>query len=68
MDIAVLVFREGVECILVLAAITASLVGASRFYRRLGVALAMRRPQAWALALDENGDIICRAACPTRVC
>ena len=43
-----LVFREGLECILVLAAITASLVGASRFYRRLGVALAMRRSQAWA--------------------
>lgn len=33
-DIGVLVFREGLECILVLAAITASMVGASRSYRR----------------------------------
>ena len=33
-DIAVLVFREGLESILVLAAITASMVGASRIYRR----------------------------------
>lgn len=34
LDIAVLVFREGLECILVLAAITASMVGARRTYRR----------------------------------
>jgi len=33
-DIGVLVFREGLECILVLAAITASMVGASKSYRR----------------------------------
>lgn len=33
-DIAVLVFREGLECILVLAAITASLSGARNEYRR----------------------------------
>ncbi|HKW09333.1 MAG TPA: FTR1 family protein [Gemmatimonadaceae bacterium] len=33
-DIGVLVFREGLECILVLAAITASMVGASESYRR----------------------------------
>ena len=42
-DIGVLVFREGLECILVLAAITASLVGASEAYRRpiaAGVAVA----------------------------
>jgi high-affinity iron transporter len=42
-DIGVLVFREGLECILVLAAITASMVGASQSYRRpigAGVALA----------------------------
>ena len=42
-DIGVLVFREGLECILVLAAITASMVGASESYRRpiaAGVALA----------------------------
>lgn len=42
-DIAILVFREGLECVLVIAAITASLVGASRGFRRpigLGVATA----------------------------
>jgi high-affinity iron transporter len=43
LDIGVLVFREGLECILVLAAITASMVGASRWYRRpvaVGAAVA----------------------------
>ena len=43
LDIGVLVFREGLECILVLAAITASMVGASGSYRRpiaAGVGLA----------------------------
>ncbi|MGI8821318.1 MAG: FTR1 family protein [Chthoniobacterales bacterium] len=42
-DIGVLVFREGLECILVLAAITASMVGAKRTHRRpvaLGAGLA----------------------------
>jgi len=34
LDIAVLVFREGLECILVLSALTASMVGASQAYRR----------------------------------
>ena len=34
LDIGVLVFREGLECILVLAAITASMTGAKRGYRR----------------------------------
>ena len=34
LDIGVLVFREGLECVLVLAALTASLVGATRAYRR----------------------------------
>ncbi len=34
LDIGILVFREGLECILVLAAITASLVGSSAPYRR----------------------------------
>jgi high-affinity iron transporter len=33
-DIGILVFREGLECILVLAAITASMTGAKRAYRR----------------------------------
>src|SRR5437762_13938574 len=43
LDIGVLVFREGLECILVLAAITASMIGSSESYRRpiaAGVGLA----------------------------
>src|ERR1700757_3852430 len=43
LDIGVLVFREGLECILVLAAITASMTGAKRTHRRpvaLGAGLA----------------------------
>src|SRR6266536_6234485 len=43
LDIGVLVFREGLECILVLAAITASMVGAKRSHRRpvaLGAGMA----------------------------
>ena len=39
LDIGILVFREGLECILVLAAITASMTGA---------AAHCRRPVAWA--------------------
>lgn len=42
LDIAILVFREGLECILVLAAITASMTGARR---------ACRRPVAWGAGL-----------------
>jgi high-affinity iron transporter len=34
LDIGVLVFREGLECILVLSAITASMVGSRRSYQR----------------------------------
>src|SRR5216117_213573 len=34
LDIGILVFREGLECILVLAAITASMTGAKRGHRR----------------------------------
>src|SRR5213593_1783277 len=34
LDIGVLVFREGLECILVLAAITASMTGKKSSYRR----------------------------------
>jgi high-affinity iron transporter len=43
LDIGVLVFREGLECILVLAAITASMTGNKRLHRRpvaLGAAIA----------------------------
>src|SRR5256712_2082943 len=42
LDIGVLVFREGLECILVLAAITAGMVGASRPHRR---------PVAWGAGI-----------------
>ncbi len=42
LDIGVLVFREGLESILVLAAITATMVGTSRGYRR---------PVAWGAAV-----------------
>jgi high-affinity iron transporter len=38
LDIAVLVFREGLECILVLAAVTANMVGARQGYQRPVVA------------------------------
>src|ERR1051326_579342 len=34
LDIGILVFREGLECILVLAAITASMTGTKQEYRR----------------------------------
>ena len=34
LDIGVLVFREGLECILVLSAITASMIGANRVHQR----------------------------------
>jgi len=43
LNIGILVFREGLECILVLAAITASMIGAKRAHRRpvaLGAAIA----------------------------
>jgi len=44
LNIAVLVFREGLECILVLSAITATMVGAASVYRRpvaLGAGVAL---------------------------
>lgn len=34
LDISVLVFREGLECILVMAAVTANMIGAKRSYQR----------------------------------
>src|SRR3954447_6393894 len=43
LDIGVLVFREGLECILVLAAVTASMTGARQAHRRpvaLGAGIA----------------------------
>jgi high-affinity iron transporter len=55
LDIAVLVFREGLECVLVLAAITANMVGPRRAYKRpvaagAGVALAATLV-TWRLAI-----------------
>jgi high-affinity iron transporter len=44
LNIAILVFREGLECVLVLAVITASLVGSRRRFRRpivVGAAVAL---------------------------
>lgn len=56
LDIAVLVFREGLECILVLAAITATMTGAKRAYRKpvaAGAALAFLATLAtWAIAIN----------------
>jgi high-affinity iron transporter len=55
LDISVLVFREGLECILVLSAITANMIGARRGYQRpvaagaLGAFLAT--VLTWAVAI-----------------
>ncbi len=64
-DIAVLVFREGLECILVLSAITASMVGDSKLYRKpitLGAAVAfIATLLTWRIVvgiLDSIGDSV----------
>lgn len=44
-DVGILVFREGLECILVLTAITAGMVGATQAYRR-PVRCSSRRSRA----------------------
>jgi high-affinity iron transporter len=54
-DVGVLTFREGLECILVLAAVTASMVGRERPYRRpvaVGAAVAFGATMLtwWAVA------------------
>jgi len=42
LDIAVLVFREGLECILVLSALTASMIGNNEVYRKpIGVGVGL---------------------------
>ncbi len=55
LDIGVLVFREGLECILVLSAITASMVGATRSHRKpiaIGViAAAAATLLTWRIAI-----------------
>jgi high-affinity iron transporter len=61
LDIAVLVFREGLECILVLSALTASMVGANRVYRRpiaAGVGLGLAATiVTWFIAVGIVSDL-----------
>jgi high-affinity iron transporter len=62
LDIGILVFREGLECILVLAAITASMTGAKRSHRRpvaLGAGLAFVASLiTWLIAVRIVGLVI----------
>ena len=61
LDIGVLVFREGLECILVLAAVTASMRGAERKYQRpvsMGVGIAfVATLLTWCVAVRIVDDI-----------
>ena len=61
LDIGILVFREGLECILVLAAITASMVGNQRTHRRpvaLGVGIGVLATIAtWFIAVRIIRDL-----------
>jgi len=61
LNIGILVFREGLECILVLAAITASMVGAAEIYRRpvaAGAATAfLASLLTWSLAIRAIDDL-----------
>lgn len=61
LDIGVLVFREGLECILVLAAITASMTGAKSAHRRpvaFGAGLALVATLiTWAIAVRIVGSL-----------
>src|SRR5256886_2646965 len=62
LDIGVLVFREGFECILVLAAITASMVGARQAHRRpvaLGAGIAFGATLVtWLIAVRIVGSLM----------
>src|SRR5438876_10885263 len=61
LDIGILVFREGLECILVLAAITASMTGAKRVHRQpvaLGAGLAfVASLSTWVIAVRIVGSL-----------
>src|SRR6266550_4156106 len=61
LDIGILVFREGLECILVLAAITASMVGAKQTHRRpvaLGAGVAFGATLVtWLIAVRIVGSL-----------
>jgi high-affinity iron transporter len=60
-DVGILVFREGLECVLVLTAITASLVGSTQSYRRpiaVGVAIAfLATLLTWRIAVAIVTDL-----------
>ncbi len=62
LDIGVLVFREGLECILVLAAITASMVGDRSVHRKpvaLGAAIAFAASiVTWFVAVGIMGELM----------
>jgi high-affinity iron transporter len=62
LDIGVLVFREGLECILVLAAITASMTGARQTHRRpvaLGAGIAFGATLVtWLIAVRIVGSLM----------
>src|SRR3979411_1256821 len=61
LDIGILVFREGLECILVLAAITASMTGAKRAHRKpvaVGAGVAFGATLiAWFIAVRIVGSL-----------
>ena len=61
LDIGILVFREGLECILVLAAITASMTGAKRVHRQpvaLGAGVALIASViTWIIAVRIVGSL-----------
>ena len=61
LNIAILVFREGLECVLVLAALTAGLRGAEKKYRRsvsVGVGIAcVATLITWSIAVRILGDL-----------
>jgi high-affinity iron transporter len=62
LDIGVLVFREGLECILVLAAVTASMTGAKQAHRRpvaLGAGIAFGATLVtWLIAVRIVGSLM----------
>jgi high-affinity iron transporter len=61
LDIAVLVFREGLECILVLSALTASMIGQNQANRRpiaVGVGLGLVATLiTWFIAVGIVSDL-----------
>ena len=61
MDIGVLVFREGLECILVLSAITATLTGSDQAHRRpvaIGAGMAfVATLVTWFIAIEIVGQL-----------